>query len=183
MKKYFGMFLAVVFVFVLAGCNGTVDEVEYDNDAAYEAQTDQTTQTTLPTQLYEEQNGNDMTQLEEIIAGIRFGMSRAEAEQLLGVPQRVAKAYGSGYLYRHDVMYAEGYSFVCPDGADGIDGEGLAQGLVRLIVFLDYNENDTVVYYALYYTGSDGMIYEARNRGDEHGRFTTPRPDMLVHGE
>ena len=156
MKKYFIMILAIVFVFVLAGCNGTV---------------------------HEEQNDNDMIRLEEIIAGIRIGMSRAEAEQLLGEAQRVGRAYGSGHSYRHDVMCAEGYSFVCEHGLDTIDGEGLTRGLVRLIVFFDYDENDAVAYYTLYYSGADGMIYEARNRGDEHGRVTAPRPDMLAHGD
>ena len=112
--------------------------------------------------------------IKKILESLYLGMCRMDAESILGVVlQRVSKAYwaeGAKFSYRYDVLNDSDYKFICSHGLDTIDRDGLQEGRVRLIIFVDYDEQDTVLSFAAFYSLDDGTVYEYRFFEDGYHR-------------
>ena len=104
-----------------------------------------------------------------LLSTIAIGMARDAVENLFpstAIPQIAYSAYTGERLYRYDLIKDNDYVFICPHGLDTLDIDGLQEGRVRLVIFIDYAHDNTVERYTAYYTISDGSIYEIRVRAD-----------------
>jgi len=107
-----------------------------------------------------------------VLTALHPGTARADVESaLLVASQRVIQAYGGGYSYRYDLLAEAGYEFAASH--DDVDIQGLQEGRVRIIVFVDYNARDEIVWYAVYYSDLNGVIYEFRYwHGIRHSQWS-----------
>ena len=115
--------------------------------------------------------GNIDDRITDIISILHLGMGRVDVYGVLGVtPQRVAWALGDGFSYRYDVLKDYNYEFVDPHGLDNLDMDGLREGRIHLIIFVDYNAQDMIHSFTAYYSMSCGAIYEYRFFADGNYR-------------
>ena len=92
----------------------------------------------------------------ELTDFFQIGLSRADVERELGVaPTRVYAAYCGRPTYRYDLLTAPGYEFIYE--VDSYDHVGLRLGQVGIIVFVRYDEDDTVASYSARYVRADGI--------------------------
>ncbi|MCL2565913.1 MAG: hypothetical protein FWE24_08935 [Defluviitaleaceae bacterium] len=110
-----------------------------------------------------------------LINALEPGMVRDTAESLFAptvMPNRVIRAYDGGYSYRYDLISDADYVFESPHGIDDVDIEGLQEGRVRLVVFIDYTAQNTISSHTVYYSIWDGSVYEFRTFSDGNIRHT-----------
>jgi len=107
-----------------------------------------------------------------LVNAISIGMERDAVERLFApsvVPRMAMHAYGSGHSYRYDLIHDSDYIFICPYDMDVLDIEGMQEGRVRLVIFVDYTPENAVERFTIYYSIWDGSIYEVRVRyGTQH---------------
>ena len=114
------------------------------------------------------QTGQDdiIAYVEGVRAKLHAGISRDDVGREFGVEAyRVMKAInegGSNYLYRYELLKDSDYEFINEYDLDTVDIEGIAEGKLRVVVFIDYGDQDRLESYSIYYLGLAG-VYELRD--------------------
>lgn len=97
---------------------------------------------------------------------LQAGAVRINVEHILGLPQRVARVTDGEYVYRHLVIADPDY--MTDIISDDIDIEAMQGGKVRLVVFARYTTPDVLTSFVVYYSMSNGAVYEIRHLGDTY---------------
>ena len=103
----------------------------------------------------------------ELASFLRGAPSRAHVEREIGVtPARFPIGPdGINSLYRFDLFTVPGYEWIYECGFEfrGPDFEGLRAGDVGIIVLLDYNAQDRIRVFDVWYVGADGVNWFVHN--------------------
>jgi len=111
------------------------------------------------------QTGQDdiIAYVEGVRAKLYAGISRDDVAGEFGVePYRVESGYDGRDLYRYELLKDSDYEFINEYNLDTVDIEGIAEGKLRVVVFIDYGDQDRLESYSIYYLGSAG-VYELRD--------------------
>jgi len=109
-----------------------------------------------------------LERVEQIKSDLYKGIPKTDVDRDFKVnSSRVAEvlSYGySGYSYRYELLKDRLYTYD-DRGVDNVDLGAIEDGILQLVVFISYDNNDTLAHYTMYYAGADG-VYEIRDGGD-----------------
>lgn len=113
---------------------------------------------------YEEPSVIDIGEtVDRIKKDLNLMSTKLEVETLLGTDcVQVEKAEGKlDFLWRYDLLKNENYFF--NDKMDTVDIDGILTGDVGVVVFVDFDEDEKLIAYSLYYSNDvRDSVYEFR---------------------